>query len=139
MYLLQIQHLAGVAGSDADFITSQEWADARDVVVAAYRRLEQPLWRQQEVTANCLLGPDAFQINGTGPRLGTYRAETTARQDGSAYSPPDLPRTPRSAHRPAHCWPPPKAPHCRSCATLCSTTSQSSSAAGPPGSRSGTC
>ena len=82
-YLLQLQQLAGAAtASDAaGFITDQEWADARDVVVAAYRRLKQPIWRQEEVTANCLLGPDAFQINGSGPDLGTHRAETTARQD----------------------------------------------------------
>ena len=82
-YLLQLQQLAGAAtASDAaGFITDQEWADARDVVVAAYRRLKQPIWRQEEVIANCLLGPDAFQINGSGPDLGTYRAETTARQD----------------------------------------------------------
>ena len=82
-YLLQLQQLAGAAtASDAaGFITDQEWADARDVVVAAYRRLKQPLWQQEEVTANCLLGPDAFQVNGSGPGLGTYRAETTARQD----------------------------------------------------------
>ena len=82
-YLLQLHQLAGAAtGSDAaGFITDQEWADARDVVVAAYRRLKQPIWQQEEVTANCLLGPDAFQINGSGPDLGTYRAEPTARQD----------------------------------------------------------
>jgi hypothetical protein len=81
-YLLQLQQLAGVAtDSDAGFITDQEWADARDVVMAAYRRLKQAIWRQEEVAANCLLGPDAFQINGTGPQLGTYRAEPAARQD----------------------------------------------------------
>jgi GH15 family glucan-1,4-alpha-glucosidase len=78
LYLCQLQQL--IAITDVT-VTDAEWADAADVLVAAYRRRQSSTWRQEEIEGNYVLDPDSFCIVGAGPDVGSYRQDTAARQD----------------------------------------------------------
>jgi hypothetical protein len=75
-YLLQLQALTAVDGVT---ISDAEWSDADDVLVAALRRRTYPAWRKEETSI--VLAPDSFTIAGSGPSMGAYRLDTTARRD----------------------------------------------------------
>ena len=77
-YLLQVNRLTGISGTT---VTTQEWRDLEDVLVASLRRRSATTWRQEEISANYVFGPEAFRIGSGPPPRGTYRIDTAARAD----------------------------------------------------------